>query len=1195
MLPRFPFPLRRLVALFASCAFVLVSAAAQPVLKILFLGDNGLHKPAERLRSFSPVMMNRGIQIVYTEDLAALTLDSLERYDALLVYANIDSIAPEQENALLEYVTRGGGVVALHSASDSFRNSERWTALIGARLQRHDPIATFRTRLVAPTHRVVQGFSGFESADEPYAHFKHNERNRTLLEIRESEPHTWTRTEGKGRVFYTAWGHDERTWSNPGFLDLVERGIRFAAGQKLPDVLAARPRMSAFEYIERSGIPYYPPGRRSQGEGEWPRMQKPLTAAASMQRLVVPGGFEIKLVASEPDIRKPIWINWDERGRLWIAESLDYPNRVRPASEPGRDRIVICDDTNRDGRMDKFTVFADGLNIPTSFTFANGGIVLHQAPDTLFLKDTDGDDRADVREVLLTGWGRRDTHAGPNNLQYGFDNWIHGMVGYSGFKGTVGGQAHAFSQGFVRFRADGSQLEFLRATNNNTWGLGFSEDGIEFGSTANNNPSVYLPFANRYYPMGGLEPRTLGSIAATSRFLPNTNRVRQVDVHWGYTAAAGHALYTARAFPKEYWNRIAFVTEPTGHLVGQFNLQRTAANVRASNPTNLIASDDEWFAPILAEVGPDGAVWIVDWYNYIVQHNPTPRGFNNGPGNAYENPLRDQEYGRIYRVSWKDGKPSTPPKLHRAAPADLVAALKNDNLFWRRHAQRLIVERGRKDVVPALIDLVRDPNTDEIGLNAGAIHALWTLEGLHALDVNAAALGAAREALRHASPGVRRTAATVLPRSVENGEAILKAGLLEDADGQVRLAALLACAETPELAGAGPALRSALSKPGMIADRWIVDASKIAAAVHEKSFLENVTAGEIAAARNVEVSARRNLVPNGDFETGSDMGGTPISRGTGVPPVNVPVGWSFTNLRGRVDASVINGGRNGGHALKLASGGGEVSGDLIIKIPLQKNHRYELTGWVKTDNVTTTNTALGGVFSVLQLQPPGARFTSGGIRGTRNWTLQRVTFESGPCEEVSVACILGGGGLADGVAWFDDISLVDLGLVDETVSEPLKHVIAHVANLAGKSNPSSSAPPPEPASVLLALGAIPDVMKYDRTELTLRAGQRARLVFKNNDHMPHNVLILRPGTIDAVGALADQMLTDPQATTKNFVPASSDVLFFTPLVNPGEAFELHFTAPAQPGRYPYVCTFPGHWRIMQGTLLVGSSPQPDKP
>jgi putative membrane-bound dehydrogenase-like protein len=1171
-------PRKSLWALAAICfAPVLLPAitySAEPVLKILFLGDNGLHKPAERLRPFAPAMMNRGIQIVYTEDLGAITVENLKRYDAVLIYANIETIPSGPEQALLDYVAQGGGLVALHSASASFRNSDRLLALIGAQFQRHGPIAPFRTRLANPTSPITQGFSGFESTDEPYEHVKHNEQNRTILEVRESEPYTWTRTEGKGRVFYTAWGHDERTWTTPGFQDLVERGIRFAAGQKLPDAVAARPKMPALELVDVKGVPYYPPGQRSQGEGAWPKMQKPLSAAESMQRIVVPGGFEVKLVASEPDIKKPIWMTWDERGRLWIAESLDYPNRVRPLSEPGRDRIVICEDTNADGRMDKFTVFAEGLNIPTSFTFSNGGIILHQAPDTIFLKDTDGDNRADLREVLLTGWGRRDTHAGPNNLEYGFDNWIYGMVGYSAFKGTVGGREHSFSQGFVRFRPDGSALEYLRGTNNNTWGLGFSEDGLVLGSTANNNPSVYLPFANRYYPLGGLEPRTLGGIAASSRFLPMTDRVRQVDVHWGYTAAAGHAVYTARSFPKEYWNRVAFVTEPTGHLVGQFNLERNVANVRSANPTNLIASDDEWFAPIVAEVGPDGAVWIIDWYNYIVQHNPTPRGFNTGPGNAYENPLRDQDYGRIYRVVAKDGKPSVQPKLPGATPAELVAVLKNDNLFWRRHAQRLLVERGRKDVVPSLVELVRDASTDAIGLNVGAIHALWTLHGLHALDSQAAAIGAAREALRHASPGVRRTAATVLPRSIENGNAILNAGLLEDADGQVRLAALLALADTPELSDAGAAIRTALSKPNTVADRWTVDAAKIAGTVHQKSFLEGVTPAEIAAAREVDANARRNLIAGGSFED--------------VPAgATLPAGWSLTNLRGSVDASIVDGGRNASRALKLASKGGEVSGDLVIKVPVQKNHRYELTGWIKTENINTTNTALGAVFSILQLQAPGQRFTTGGIRGSRNFVLQRVAFESGPCEEVSVACILGGAGTAEGVAYFDDLSLIDLGLVDETISEPFKHVLAHVANYArGSTAMATSTPPPDPRAVVLELGVVPDVMKYDRTELTIRAGQRARLVFKNSDHMQHNVIIVRPGTVDAVGALADQMMTDPQAIAKNFVPTSGDVLFSTPLVNPTESFELRFTAPAQPGRYPFVCTFPGHWRIMQGALIV---------
>ena len=125
-----------------------------------------------------------------------------------------------------------------------------------------------------------------------------------------------------------------------------------------------------------------------------------------------------------------------------------------------------------------------------------------------------------------------------------------------------------------------------------------------------------------------------------------------------------------------------------------------------------------------------------------------------------------------------------------------------------------------------------------------------------------------------------------------------------------------------------------------------------------------------------------------------------------------------------------------------------------------------------------------------------------------------------------------------------------------------------------------------PAALTINLGAIPNVMKFDQAELTAKAGTRIRLVFTNNDHMPHNVLLLRAGTIEAVGALADQFLTDPGAMARNYIPDTPNVLASTPLVNPGETSEITFTAPMTPGRYPYVCTFPGHWRLMQGVLVV---------
>lgn len=597
-----------------------------------------------------------------------------------------------------------------------------------------------------------------------------------------------------------------------------------------------------FEYSDVGAkIPNYVPSDKWGQQGEpLHQMQKPLAPADSMRRMVVPADFHVELFAAEPDLGgKPICMSWDERGRLWVCETVDYPNELQPQNL-GRDRIRICEDTDGDWRSDKFTIFAEHLSIPTSIAFARGGVIVHNGTETVFLKDTNGDDRADERQVLLTTWSLGDTHGGPSNMQYGLDNWIWGMQGYNKSTIRIGDKSTYLAQGFHRFRADGSAIEFIRSTNNNTWGLGMSEEGIIFGSTANGCPSVYMPIANRYYErVRGWTPQlTLRSIADSNRIHPITDKLRQVDHHGGYTAAAGHALYTARTYPNPYWNRVAFVCEPTGHLISMLVLSAEGADFHAKSPANLLASDDEWVAPIMAEVGPDGCVWIIDWYNFIVQHNPTPGGFETGKGAAYESDLRDKRHGRIYRIVYDSAQRTPTLDLARATPSELVTTLTNSNLFWRRHAQRLLVERGQFDVVPQLLELVSNTSVDEVGLNVGAIHALWTLHGLGALngsqpDVTAAAVAA----LRHPSAGVRRNAVQVLPFTDASTAAILEARLLDDPASQVRLQALLALSDLPPTAAAARAVSQCITRVENAEDCWIVDAATCAGAASSIDFL----------------------------------------------------------------------------------------------------------------------------------------------------------------------------------------------------------------------------------------------------------------------------------------------------------------------------------------------------------------------
>lgn len=1007
-------------------------------LNVLFLGDDGGHQPSVRLRDIARPMLDRGIELFYTSDLEDINLENLKNYDALLLYANYhEPEFPEMpaavEEALVTYVEEGGGFVPLHSASGNFRDSERYIDLVGGAFLSHET-GTFRTRIAEPDHEIMQGFDGFASWDETYVHQKHNEENRTVLSYRDEEPWTWIRTQGEGRVFYTAWGHDERTWQNPGFHDLLERGIRWAAGQDVQAELAERTIVNPFEYVVLD-VPFPPPHEerlryeeevgpmdRGANNPRYYKKQEPVDPVTAIDRMIVQPGYRVELFASEPDIVNPIYMDWDEKGRLWVIESIEYPYpRDFWPDGGGKDRILILEDTDDDGKADEFTVFADSLNIPTSLEFADGGVIVHQAPQTLFLKDTDGDGRADHREVLFEGWDQWDTHAGPNNLHYGLDNWIWGVLGYAGMEGVVGGESHEFQMGVYRFKKDGSRLEFLQRTNNNTWGLGFNEQGNAFISTANGNPSTLFTVPSRLYNrLPGLDDSVTGRLTDTARIITLTNLFRQVDWVGAFTSAAGHGLYTARQWPGEYWNRRAFITEPTVQLVAEMVLEESGSGYRAEYPRNLIASDDEWFSPVMAEVGPDGHVWIADWYNYIIQHNAESDRQEPTPGNAYANPLRDRQHGRIYRIVYEDAEESRPISLEGTSTENLVETLSHTNMLWRKHAQRLLVEKGDSEAVSALIDLVKDTSVDETGLNPAAIHALWTLHGLGELNQpGTPAFDASVQALNHPSAGVRANAVQVLPASQESVREILQAALLEDDNMNVRLKTLVALAEQPVSPEAGEQIYSVLQLDENLSDKWIREAAALAGAVHGQGFMQAAEQPGLADELPTQVDEEE---PAGSLES--------------------------------ITAMIIR--------AQTERAGGEESGE-------------------------------------------------------------------------------------DSSASTDEEVVVDLEL---------------------------------------ELGVTPNVLEFDKEELRVKAGQTVRIVFNNTDNMEHNLLIIQPGSLPDVGRLADEMMASPNGRDRGYVPDTPDVITSTPILDPGESYELVFTVPDEPGEYGFVCTIPGHWRIMNGTLIV---------
>ncbi len=866
-----------LAAAFLLIAPFAVLAQAPPAdrLAVLFLGDEGHHVPYDRAKDLLPVLAVNGIDMFYSDDPGDPDPGVLDDYHALIFYNNQPAISHQQLAALLGFLENGGGLVVLHSASAAFQNSEEYIKVVGGAFKSHGT-DTFSTVRLEPGHPAMMDVPAFESFDETYVHTKHNPVNRTVLEVRRDdghdEPWTWVRPYGEGRVYYTAWGHDDRTWSTEGFQRQVVQATRWVAGDwALQRIMPVEPLPTAalpapLPVYERPPAPWNTLATDAIRE-----IQTSQPVETTLELTTLRPGFSIDWFAMDPMVRRIIDFTWDERGRMWALETNDYPNRVLPeGSTEGGDRVLILEDTDGDNRADEATVFADGMNLATTLVLANGGLVVGQAPDILFFTDTNGDDRADTRETIMTGWPRNDTHGALSNFRYGLDNRILGSVGYNGFQGTAGARTwgpREFFAGYFRFPADGSDLDYLARTSNNTWGVAQSEDGDIFGSTANGEASIFAPIPGRYYNAIGIPQPTLPKIEDRTDVYPIYPEIRQVDWFGMYTSAAAHEIYTARAFPEEYWNRAAFVVDPTGHLVGQFELGRDGSGYRAKNRWSFLASLDTWLAPVQVKVGPDGALWVSDFYSLVAQHNPTPAidetCCQRGPGNAYETPNRDAIEGRIYRIAFDDAPEYEPVNLENASPADLIAALSNDNMFWRLTAQRLLVERGNMDVVPDLAALVNDQTIDGMGLNSPALHALWTLDGLGVIPTNVAALAAVQNALYHPAGSVRRAALQVLPRNAELEESIFAAGMLpgrradyevgapisvalqQDADPGVRLEALLAVSELPASERIAAALEDVLFTPANARDRWIPDAVGLAGARQGRAFLFDVLAHDM--------------------------------------------------------------------------------------------------------------------------------------------------------------------------------------------------------------------------------------------------------------------------------------------------------------------------------------------------------------
>lgn len=441
------------------------------------------------------------------------------------------------------------------------------------------------------------------------------------------------------------------------------------------------------------------------GKLEIPRRQSkppgpPLSPEEALAKMTVPQGFRVELVASEPELVNPVAMAFDERGRIWVTESFEYPRRE---AGPGRDRIKILEDTDQDGKVDSVKIFAEGLNIPSGIAIGHGGVWVANAPDILFMQDTDGDDKADKTEVVVTGFGRFDTHELPNSLTWGPDGALYGLNGvFNPCKVESAGKTYEFTCAMFRIDPETRAFSLFCEGTSNPWGIAWDPKGEAFISACVIDHLWHLTETGYYHRQGGPYPEHTWKIESI------------VDHSHQMAAYCGITYFDSEAYPAEFRDRL-IMGNIHGNCLNVDRLEKNGSTYRGLGEEDFLSGNDVWFMPVVQKVGPDGCLYVLDWYDryHCYQDaNADPEGIDRG-------------HGRLYRVVHEaTGRPAAIVQAD-APPQVLVNQLGDANVYLRETAQRLLAESKCAGVVDALQAIVLDSESP----HKHRMHALWALAG----------------------------------------------------------------------------------------------------------------------------------------------------------------------------------------------------------------------------------------------------------------------------------------------------------------------------------------------------------------------------------------------------------------------------------------------------------------------------------
>lgn len=768
-------------------------------------------------------------------------------------------------------------------------------------------------------------------------------------------------------------------------------------------------------------------GTEAAGEATVRAAKQDLEKAKSSFNL--PEGYEVELFASEVDfpIANPVSITFDARGRMWVASMPSYPHYF-PGSPPN-DRLVILEDTDHDGAADKHTVFADSLYLPLGFELGQGGVYLTQAPDLVFLKDTDGDDKADSRQTLLSGFGTEDAHHTLSAYTWGPDGalYIHmGTFLHSQVETPYGPRRGAYGTTW-RYEPRTMKLEpYISYPYANPWGNVFTKDGTHIIADVSTGMNYFAPPLTVAidYP----KKHTGMKDFLTTSVKPKT---------------CGVEVIASRAFPENVQGNVLFNTFIGFQGVRQHAARKEGSGIIADEIEPLLQSRDPNFRPVDLKFGPDGALYVVDWYDPIIQHGEQ----------GFRDPLRDHKRGRIWRISYK-GMPSLEVvDLTKLSTIELLDRLKIYENRERYRVRSRLSELPATEVLPAVEEWLNGLDAEDPEYEQHQLEALWVYQ-----QFNEPQEELLNRLLEAADPYVRTAAARVLyywSHAIDDAEEKLIA-LAVDPSPAVRLQAITSLSHFESEA----AVKGLLAATGLPADDYI----------------------------------------------------------------NYALSESFKHLR-------------------------------PVWVDMFRKDKDFLSG--EPEKAFALFRPLA---SAAELQVPGF------IRDDPNYKRYEVAPLSGADLEV-----------LSGAAAFEKFHEENAALFAKPAAEE-----PPAEEPGGMAEGSAT----EMGEVIIELASLPGKMLFDKDTLQVPAGKTVSLVFDNRDQMPHNVVIVASGAAEKVGEAADNMAVSEDGYERNFVPDLPEVLFSTPLIPASQKFQLNFTAPEEPGDYPFICTFPGHWRMMRGIIKV---------